>query len=61
MSMYTLLRNNSLPTPKEIENAFQGNYKACKKPQVKLAYRLDMCCQTARKFPGKYTQVAGKK
>ena len=42
MSMYTLLRNNSLPTPKEIENAFQGNYKACKKPQVKLSYRLDL-------------------
>ena len=57
MSMYTLLRNNSLPTPKEIENAFQGNYKARKKLKVKL----DLCCQTARKFPRKYTQVEKQK
>ena len=58
--MYTLLRNNSLPTPKQIEDAFQGNYEACKKPQVKLAYRLDLNLQTVRKFPGKYTQVTEK-
>uniref|UniRef100_A0A8C4TDW8 [2Fe-2S]-binding domain-containing protein n=1 Tax=Erpetoichthys calabaricus TaxID=27687 RepID=A0A8C4TDW8_ERPCA len=29
MSMYTLLRNNTLPTMEEIEEAFQGNLCRC--------------------------------
>ena len=26
MSMYTLLRNNAMPTEEEMEKAFEGNY-----------------------------------
>lgn len=38
MSMYTLLRNNPLPTQKEMESAFEGMY--AERQQTQVAFPL---------------------
>ena len=44
MSMYTLLRNNTMPTEEEMEKAFEGNYQLhCDCDCVCVCVRVRVC------------------